>query len=227
MERSSTIFDSRESGVSPEVIAALETADRIAAQLPAIIYVLDAQSNLIWLSKDWECLTGRTFEETRTHGLDASIHPDDVSVTSTKRTRILEWHRNSTLPQEPLSLTYRIRSQCGRIASVVDRLTPAKSDSGDTVGFIGVLVEIGESPTSPEPKRNAVLQALSKREVEVANLLTAGVTNRVAAKQMGISVRTVEAHRARLMKKLGIRSIVELVRLPLQSQKSRHRKAAR
>jgi DNA-binding NarL/FixJ family response regulator len=52
---------------------------------------------------------------------------------------------------------------------------------------------------------------LTKREVDILRLLTRGNTNRQIADTLGLSVRTVEGHRANLMGKLGVSSRVELV----------------
>ena len=54
---------------------------------------------------------------------------------------------------------------------------------------------------------------LSAREREVMVLMVKGLHNRRIAEQLGISPRTVEVHKARVMDKLGVRSLVELVRL--------------
>jgi DNA-binding CsgD family transcriptional regulator len=58
---------------------------------------------------------------------------------------------------------------------------------------------------SPSP------EALTRREVDVLRLLAKGNTNRQAADVLGLSVRTVENHRANLKGKLGAASRVELV----------------
>lgn len=53
---------------------------------------------------------------------------------------------------------------------------------------------------------------LSKRETEVLRLLAHGYSNKEVAAQLGISIKTVETYKARLMEKLGIHSRVDLVR---------------
>ena len=53
---------------------------------------------------------------------------------------------------------------------------------------------------------------LSPREHEVARLAAAGKANKVIAAELGISERTVEVHRGRAMRKLGLRSIADLAR---------------
>lgn len=62
-------------------------------------------------------------------------------------------------------------------------------------------------------KPNESLSELTQRETEIAHLLVDGLANKAVAHELGISVRTVEAHRARLMSKLSIRSLSELVKL--------------
>ena len=59
--------------------------------------------------------------------------------------------------------------------------------------------------------RRAPVDALTRRELEVLRLLAKGNTNRQIAGLLGLSVRTVENHRANLMGKLGLVSRVELV----------------
>jgi two-component system response regulator FixJ len=54
---------------------------------------------------------------------------------------------------------------------------------------------------------------LSGREREVMALMVKGLHNRRIAQELGISPRTVEVHKARVMEKLGVRNLVDLVRL--------------
>lgn len=64
---------------------------------------------------------------------------------------------------------------------------------------------------------NDPLAKLSKREREVFFLLADGRPNRVIAKQLFISPRTVETHRARVIKKLGFSSTTDLVRYAIRN----------
>lgn len=59
----------------------------------------------------------------------------------------------------------------------------------------------------------ARLAALSPREGEVLELLVAGKMNKAIAAELGISAKTVEDHRASIMRKMQVRSVAELVRL--------------
>ncbi|OGA21924.1 MAG: DNA-binding response regulator [Betaproteobacteria bacterium RIFCSPLOWO2_02_FULL_67_26] len=57
------------------------------------------------------------------------------------------------------------------------------------------------------------LTTLSQREREVMERVVDGKPNKCIADELGISIKTVEAHRSRMMRKLGANSIAELVRL--------------
>jgi FixJ family two-component response regulator len=57
---------------------------------------------------------------------------------------------------------------------------------------------------------------LTEREREVFHQIVAGKANKVISIDLGISIRTVETHRARIMHKMGARSLVELVLMSVQ-----------
>jgi len=56
-------------------------------------------------------------------------------------------------------------------------------------------------------------QSLSKRERQVADLVVSGKVNRETAAELGISIKTVEIHRSRVMSKLQVKNVAELVSL--------------
>lgn len=58
---------------------------------------------------------------------------------------------------------------------------------------------------------------LTQREREVLQLITNGMSNKEAGRQLEISPRTVEVHRSRVMEKLGARNTADLVRIVLTS----------
>ena len=74
-----------------------------------------------------------------------------------------------------------------------------------------------EAHHSQEKRRahSARLAQLTQREREVLDLVVAGRMNREIAEQLDISIKTVEAHRARIMEKLEVNSVAELVQAKL------------
>ena len=62
------------------------------------------------------------------------------------------------------------------------------------------------------------LSALSQREMEVFDRVADGQMNKVIAADLGISERTVEVHRGQVMKKLGVRTLAQLVRVKIDME---------
>jgi FixJ family two-component response regulator len=56
-------------------------------------------------------------------------------------------------------------------------------------------------------------ESLTPREREILDLMTRGKPNKVMAADLGVSQRTVEIHRARVMEKMGASSLAQLVRM--------------
>ena len=69
-----------------------------------------------------------------------------------------------------------------------------------------------EEETLKEPIREK-LASLTPREVEVMNLVAAGLPNKQISHSIGIAIKTVEIHRAHVMEKLEAKNAVELVTL--------------
>ena len=62
------------------------------------------------------------------------------------------------------------------------------------------------------------LATLTQRERQVMDLVVLGKLNKVIADDLGVSMRTVEVHRARVFDKMGVKTAVELTRLLSQSR---------
>ncbi|MEZ6129560.1 MAG: helix-turn-helix transcriptional regulator [Planctomycetaceae bacterium] len=73
-------------------------------------------------------------------------------------------------------------------------------------------VEIPENIWSRAVDFRQKLTGLSKRETDVLELVYEGLTNREVGERVEISPKTIEKHRASIMRKLKIRGIVELIR---------------
>lgn len=83
-------------------------------------------------------------------------------------------------------------------------------DVGDAATLESIL-----SPGAPAAGKSPI-ESLSEREREVLRSVARGLTNQKIADEIGLSVKTVESYRARLMKKLGFKDRADIVRLALE-----------
>ena len=78
-----------------------------------------------------------------------------------------------------------------------------------------VAQALARSATVAEAR--ARLAKLTPREFEVFRLVIAGLLNKEIGAELGVTLRTIKEHRARVMQKIGVVSVVELVRLALKA----------
>ena len=64
------------------------------------------------------------------------------------------------------------------------------------------------------------LTTLTEREREVMDQVVSGLSSKIIAKTLGISHRTVELHRSRILEKLDVRCVAELIRLAVERRAS-------
>lgn len=76
-------------------------------------------------------------------------------------------------------------------------------------------VMLGPSHGGGRPVEVRGFSQLTPREREVLQLITNGQSNKEAGRELGISPRTIEVHRARVMEKLGARNTADLMRIVL------------
>jgi two-component system response regulator FixJ len=80
--------------------------------------------------------------------------------------------------------------------------------------------EAASEQNSHEGREAAVrIAALSPREREVLEAIVAGRLNKTIAHDLGVSVRTIEVHRAHIMARLGVHQIAALVRLAVLARR--------
>ena len=89
----------------------------------------------------------------------------------------------------------------------------------------GVLQRVRDAIEAWERRRNSSSkirtsqfsgrELLTRREIEVLEQISTGASSKEVARLMGISFRTVEVHRARIMEKVGAKNSVDLMRIVL------------
>ena len=91
----------------------------------------------------------------------------------------------------------------------------------DLVDRIQRALEKDRNSRDELTQRNRIrerLDTFTPREREVLDLIVSGKPNKIMAADLGLSQRTVEIHRARVMEKMGASSLAQLVRMTLDLQ---------
>jgi DNA-binding NarL/FixJ family response regulator len=129
---------------------------------------------------------------------------------------ILTMHESKQLVHDVLASGargYLLKSDAGKdLIAAVESLLEHKPFFSHKVSE--VVLEGFLKGTGPEPARDE----LTPREREIVQLLAEGKSNKETAAVLGISVKTVEAHRANIMRKMGFGSLSDLVRYAVREK---------
>ena len=132
---------------------------------------------------------------------------------------IFTMHETEQLIREVLSAgarVYVLKSDAGRhLTSAVDALSHRRPFF--TAKVSEALLDAFLKSNSREDEVSA-FRMLTDREREIVQMLAEGKSNKEIATKLSISVKTVETHRATVMRKLDISSIVELVHYAIRNQ---------
>lgn len=138
-----------------------------------------------------------------------SVHDDAEYVMESVRAGAHGYLRKDTTPGELRAAVRAVASGNGYFSPVVaKRLTEVlRSEPAPAPPVAAVASTLPAPPT---------LDMLTNREREVLSLVAHGLLNKEIGVQLGISVRTVEAHRDSMVRKLGIRSAAGLTRFAIE-----------
>lgn len=82
--------------------------------------------------------------------------------------------------------------------------------------FLGTGVQPEIAPQPGQDASDDPFERLTVRERQVLQLIAEGASNRIAAERLGLSIKTVDTHRSRMMKKLGIHDQTRLVKYAIR-----------
>jgi two-component system response regulator TtrR len=92
------------------------------------------------------------------------------------------------------------------------------------LGLVRNALQVDAARRASNAQRSSALErlkSLTQRERAVMDLVVAGRLNKMIADELRISIKTVEAHRARVMGKLGVNSVAGLVQVALNAKAAR------
>ncbi len=100
-------------------------------------------------------------------------------------------------------------------------VAPIFDDEGELAYFFGSQVELHEDSKGPSLARRVrateKIKDLSKRQLEVLQMVASGLRNKQIAWELGLSEKTIKMHRGIAMEKLGAQSSAEMIRLAVEA----------
>ena len=107
----------------------------------------------------------------------------------------------------------------GETISFFDQVSPLKDVSGNITAVATISRKITERKRDGSEKSDLPIdpRELTKREQEVIKLIASGLSNKEIADKLVISRKTVETHRARIMQKLEVHKVADLVKYAIKS----------
>jgi two-component system, LuxR family, response regulator FixJ len=147
----------------------------------------------------------------------------DVNMPGLGGVELLE-----TLKQSGFGLPCIMMTGFGQVAVAVRAMKAGAFDfiekpfeNGALVALIDRAIEAGQAARERDASASDArtrLSNLTPRELDVLRHLAKGEPNKIIAHELGISPRTVEIHRARLMDKLSASSVADVVRLAITAE---------
>jgi PAS domain S-box-containing protein len=172
-------------------------------QAPFMLWSAGRDGLCTFFNRPWLEFRGRTMAQEMGNGWVEGVHPDD-------RQRCLDTYRRAFDAHQPFDMEYRLRRADGQYCWVRDAGTAQFDKDGGYLGYLGSCVEI------PAPGRGTAVRPLTSREVQVLVLVADGHSTKEIAALLGISYKTADSHRSRIMEKLGVHETASLVRYAIR-----------
>jgi PAS domain S-box-containing protein len=172
-------------------------------QAPFMLWSAGRDGLCTFFNRPWLEFRGRTMAQEVGNGWVEGVHPDD-------RQRCLDTYRRAFDAHRPFDMEYRLRRADGQYCWVRDVGTAQFEKDGNFLGYVGSCVEI------PAPGRATAVSPLTSREVQVLALVAEGHSTKEIAALLGISYKTADSHRSRIMEKLGVHETASLVRYAIR-----------
>jgi PAS domain S-box-containing protein len=171
----------------------------------------DAMRNFV--NRAWLEFRGRTPEQEIGSGWTDGLHPDD-------RDLCIETYIKSFTSRQAFHLQYRLQRADGTYTWVEDNGRPLLQPDGSFAGYVGTVTDITERKRgifTPDEESMRLVFALTERERQVLVLIAEGKSTKEAAARLGISYKTADSHRSRILEKLGVHETASMVRYAIRA----------
>jgi PAS domain S-box-containing protein len=186
---------------------------RLADAAPILIWRAGSDATYTFFNRYWLEFRGRTMQEEVGNGWAQGLHPDD-------RELCLETHVKAFAARRAFRVQYRIQRSDGEYCWLEDNGAPHFEEDGEFTGFIGAAFDISDrrrNMFTPDEESVRLVFALTERERQVLVLIAEGKSTKEAAARLGISYKTADSHRSRILEKLGVHETASMVRYAIRA----------
>ena len=180
---------------------------------PVMVRMTGGDGLCQYFNRAWLEFRGRTVEQELGNGWAEGLHPDDHDLC-------METYLKSFSARQPYRLEYRLRRRDGEYRWVEDQGVPRFEEDGTFAGFIGSTMDVSTRKRgifTPDEEAVRMVFALTERERQVLVLIAEGKSTKEAAAHLGISYKTADSHRSRILEKLGVHETASMVRYAIRS----------
>jgi PAS domain S-box-containing protein len=184
----------------------------LADAAPVMIWVAGPDALCSFFNRTWLEFRGRTLAEEIGNGWIDGVHPDD-------RELCLATYGKSFQARQPFRMEYRLQRADGEYRWVEDTGVPRYED-GVFCGFMGSATDVSsrKGPAfTPDEQSVRIVFSLTERERQVLVLIAEGKSTKEAAARLGISYKTADSHRSRILEKLGVHETASMVRYAIRA----------
>jgi PAS domain S-box-containing protein len=195
-------------------LACTETRFRLLADAaPVMIWMSGEDGLCTFFNRAWLEFRGRRLEDELGNRWVDGVHPDD-------RDQCVETYLRSFSTRKPFRIQYRLQRQGGQYRWVEDTGMPHYEGPGEFAGFVGIATDIDDIKhgiLTPDEEAVRMILTLTERERQVLSLIATGKSTKDTAKELGISYKTADSHRSRILEKLDVHETASLVRYAIRS----------
>jgi PAS domain S-box-containing protein len=186
---------------------------RLVDDSPAMIWTTGPDAEYDYVNRAWLHFRGRSAAEEVGGGWVEGLHPDD-------RDLCMETYLRAFHARQPFRMQFRLQRGDESYSWVESAGTPRFRASGEFAGFMGTVADVTDRKKGmfiPDAESVRIVFALTERERQVLVLIAEGKSTKEAAAQLGISYKTTDSHRSRILEKLGVHETASMVRYAIRA----------
>jgi PAS domain S-box-containing protein len=186
---------------------------RLTDAAPFLMWVSNTDALCVYFNRAWLEFRGRTMDQETGNGWTEGLHPDD-------RDLCIGTYLKAFSARQAFRMQFRLQRYDGDYRWVEDFGMPTYDQDAMFSGFMGACMDItSQKRTSWTPDEVAMraVFSLTERERQVLVLIADGHSTKDAATRLGISYKTADLHRSRILEKLGVHETASMVRVAIRA----------